>query len=878
MKFIRHKSIWLFIALLLMGTASDARLIAHYDFSDGDLLDNEVGPEYRLEQRSKAAVLPEVMLNRAYGTAVFSGGLDSVSWLECKGPGRLDEFTFSLWFRTDQVDQRIDYLSVVGSGGKRMRGSWQVHSDTRRQGNLRFRSGESLQLYDLGSAIKKPGIWYHLLVRKKRSGAVECYVTPEKGEMKKPDLQLNDADIALDDIILGSGGIRGTGYRMELANVRIYDTADIPVDSLLDEGPCVFVPEKKPGWNVGEMLSRLKADEDKLLSMLSELPLLQDTQQLDAYGCHSSFLPELDEVPEEPRWTVFLGMEGSRAREIYLIPAADRRDPAMPGYGFPKRFRIMGTDSRGKSFVLSDWYDRDFPDPGRLPVRLIIPHGRYVGIQIDVFKGHSEAGKEFFALDEVFIRGESNLLPIHSVRLSSSFEVPPFWSIEYLQDGKTGMGLPVLPEPDESIRDFVVHFPSKPDKAISLELDLEENRRVGDIIFYPAQPPEGAVVPGYGFPGSIKIEYIRDRGEGVPRTVLREQWVRDMKNPGNNVIRVRQIPNHIRWVRFTLDKLPHYEGDYVLGFGEIAITRDRVSMGTGCAVKSDLDLSETNLLRLTDGFAGGRRVIPVLQWLDGLSLRRDLNLWLKANVALQEKLTARGDQFRRLALNGSLVTLVLILAGISLTGLLLRRRQTFLFRQRVTQDLHDDIGSKIGAISLVSTYLKKATPEPVAQECGNDIDEIAADMKQALRDVLWFTSNRTDRLGELVCKLKEIAESTLPAEMLELKHSPLHQIPDRPIRIKIKRDVMMFFKEALNNAVKHAGASEINISILWNRPRLVIRIQDNGGGFDPEHMDEGKMHLGLEGMKRRAKRIHGDLVIESAPGTGTLVELKMKVK
>jgi len=209
----------------------------------------------------------------------------------------------------------------------------------------------------------------------------------------------------------------------------------------------------------------------------------------------------------------------------------------------------------------------------------------------------------------------------------------------------------------------------------------------------------------------------------------------------------------------------------------------------------------------------------------------------------------------------------------------MRRRQSNRFRQQITQDLHDDIGSKVGAISLASTYLQKISTDLRVQESGRDIGEIAKDMTKALRDVLWFTASETDTLRELACKLKETAEQTIPSGMLVFNTTPLREIPASSIRVETKKELMLLFGEALHNVVKHAEASRVEVTFRWIRPELLLRIVDNGKGLEsgpPLDQPDGRMHLGLEGMERRAKRLHGALRVESAPGGGTMVEFRVK--
>ena len=130
---------YLFILILCFIAAAplQAKLIAHYDFSDGDLLDNEVGAEFTLQQMKLADASPmKVQLNRLEGTAVVPGGGRQAPWLETDGPGALENFTVSFWFRTDQPCQWADFAGLFSSDTDAGEGNWMVFSGRRLGGAL----------------------------------------------------------------------------------------------------------------------------------------------------------------------------------------------------------------------------------------------------------------------------------------------------------------------------------------------------------------------------------------------------------------------------------------------------------------------------------------------------------------------------------------------------------------------------------------------------------------------------------------------------------------------------------------------------------------------------------------------------------------------
>ena len=561
------------VLVFFCAALSQAGLIAHYDFSDGELLDNEVGAAYTLRMmKSDEASLREVRLNSLEGTAVFPGGGPQAPWLEVVEGGNPDLFTVSFWFRTDCVRQ-VERYALFSSNTEYFPGNWMLYSSAARGGGLDLLGRRETQRPMIPPHT--PNVWHHAVVRKIRDGEkvrLEMVVTPLGGRVGEPLLSVSGFEATLKRFMLGKNPNRTLAYRMELANVKIFDDAEVPVESLFSEGPQVIrigsgglnPPRKK--------VVQLEVEADRLRAQLTGLPQIDDSLQLDAYGYHSGYLPALDELPEEPRWVVEVDASLEHSfNELYLVPVADRRFEEMPGYGFPRRFRIMAVNAEGEEHIVADWRDRDYPDPGRFPARFFGAGWSLRKIRLEVFRGQVEGGREFFALDEVLVRADYFVIQADAVKTSNSFESPPFWSADYLIDQKTSLGLPTLTANGESLTYYIRRFPIPSVEPLTVELDLGKNRSVDMITLYPSRPPEGVIVPGYGFPGSVRIHMFGEMADGERKQRRRIQSP-ILLNPGNNVIR---FPGHsldVRWVQLTFDDLPLHEGLPTFGMGEIALT------------------------------------------------------------------------------------------------------------------------------------------------------------------------------------------------------------------------------------------------------------------------------------------------------------------
>ncbi len=642
--------------------------------------------------------------------------------------------------------------------------------------------------------------------------------------------------------------------------------------------PGLVSPESVRFWNIPSALEALEVEAEGLRSELEGLPSLEDSLQIDAYGYHSSYLPKLGQLPDKPRWTVTVEIpyQGG-VQEIYLVPAADRREPNMPGYGFPKRFQIKGVDFEGEEHLLVDYRLQDFPDPGRLPVRLLVETRRYRNVSLEVYRGQVEDNKEFFALDEVALRASFYLWRLQEVDTSGSFEAPPFWSSDYLIDQKTSMGLPVQPHPDgrQYDQDFVKRFDGEFSEPLVIELDLGENKRNGELVLYPAQPPEGVFVPGYGFPGKLQVElsrYVEETGERE-RFFTGEQQV--LQNPGNNIVRFLLGGREGRWLTITFEDFPVYQGATTFGLGEIELTEARESMSRGAKVSSpSLPESDSEALqRLTDGLSGGRSVISLLPWLDELSASRDLQGELDRIEDAEALLSGRWNQGIELSLSVALWGGTAILIVVVAAGVFVQRRRFAALRRRIAKDLHDEVGSNLGSVRLVAERLQQDTSGPDAQRDLSDLVLMAREASASLMDVVWMTDKRSLKMSELIPNLKKRAERVLSGIELEVEIDV--ESPDLVVPLAVRRQLMLFFKEAVHNCARHSGAKKVRLEIALSGSVFRMELSDDGCGFDPDGLRDG---WGIDSMRERVEELDGTFILDTGRGKGTTVGFSIPLK
>ena len=197
-------------------------------------------------------------------------------------------------------------------------------------------------------------------------------------------------------------------------------------------------------------------------------------------------------------------------------------------------------------------------------------------------------------------------------------------------------------------------------------------------------------------------------------------------------------------------------------------------------------------------------------------------------------------------------------------------------RRRIAADLHDEIGSSLTQISILSEVAQRQGSETTSN-VRHALDTIAAssrDLVESMSDIVWAINPAKDHLSDLTQRMRRLAADSFTAGnmafTLELPPSG-HEFA---LGANLRREVFLIFKEAITNVIKHAAASEAAIRLAIDQGVLRLEIRDNGRGFDPSTPTDGH---GLASLRSRAAALGGSLKIVSAPGAGTVVTLEAPV-
>jgi len=197
-------------------------------------------------------------------------------------------------------------------------------------------------------------------------------------------------------------------------------------------------------------------------------------------------------------------------------------------------------------------------------------------------------------------------------------------------------------------------------------------------------------------------------------------------------------------------------------------------------------------------------------------------------------------------------------------------------RARIAQDLHDDLGSYLARISLLSGLAKADARQPDqlllhVQKIAESADETV----RALEEIVWAVRPGSDTLQSLVEYITHFAGELFEGSTTRCRLDMPASLPARPLPPEIRHGIFLVVKEALTNVLKHSAAREVMIRASVEGDMLEIDVQDDGRGFTP---DSKRTHgQGQGNMRRRAEATGGTLNVESQPAKGTTVTLRVNL-
>lgn len=256
---------------------------------------------------------------------------------------------------------------------------------------------------------------------------------------------------------------------------------------------------------------------------------------------------------------------------------------------------------------------------------------------------------------------------------------------------------------------------------------------------------------------------------------------------------------------------------------------------------------------------------------------------LAAKNKLETAEWGKQNQQKKFAYTG--IALVLALSGYAFYRYR-RQKKTELEQSRlkdrlqISQGLHDDIGSTLCSISVYSQVAQKLSDKNDKEELSEMLGKISTtsnEMVSEMNDIVWAINPRNDSIEKIIHRMESFARPLAAARNIRFDLQYDKSILSFHLDMDKRKNIYLVFKEAINNAIKYSGASELSALIQSDNNLLKLIVKDNGVGFNTvKQMTEHSTSLsgdGLRNMHTRAAELNGNLIIQSQPGNGTTITL-----
>jgi signal transduction histidine kinase len=473
--------------------------------------------------------------------------------------------------------------------------------------------------------------------------------------------------------------------------------------------------------------------------------------------------------------------------------------------------------------------------------------------------------------------GSDNIAPRAALNTSSSRQGYHVLAQEFLTDAQTPLGLPEL-NSHSRVHAFIKKMGSKqstPNLAYVLTCSYPQETSIDAVRIDPA------IEHSYGqsFPVRFTIELLDAQG----RIVQTDGTYKDfpMRPPGLNPHFSYFPKTTAQAVRLTVHEAaqPVPLATPAIAFSEITAlyqgqeqTRATAFMEQFKGKNIHLAPGEPQntevrqmLASANDGLTHSGQVLPLRKWTADLVRRQQLTEEQMILRASQKKML---DVVQNTLIQGSLV---LLLLGIGFSVFFVARnrihsrKELHLARAKMASDLHDDVGSNLGAIVLHVEKLQETKPALAEYDRLHSILRLTRESVFGLREVLRTTAPEVGRAQDIIAYMQELAGLLLGKTDFSFRAVPsINQTLQE--NAALQKGLLLFYKEAIHNAKTHSQCSHVDISLHRENDALILKVKDNGKGIAKEALK--KPHT-LRTLKQRADWLQADLKIESVPGSGT---------
>lgn len=210
------------------------------------------------------------------------------------------------------------------------------------------------------------------------------------------------------------------------------------------------------------------------------------------------------------------------------------------------------------------------------------------------------------------------------------------------------------------------------------------------------------------------------------------------------------------------------------------------------------------------------------------------------------------------------------------------RSQYELLRERagIARDLHDGLGAHVAELALLSTLMPKLPPEKSAS-MGSRLEHLGREVSIALRNTVWAATPQADNLRGLVAHMNETFARQTAAAGIQFEGDSPSILPELQLSGHFRRSLFWAVQESITNAIKHSGATKIQMTLRLDASHLELEIQDDGKGFraglESTELGFGTTGNGLRNQRLRLGEIGGTAELLTSPGTGTRTRFQMPI-
>ena len=195
-------------------------------------------------------------------------------------------------------------------------------------------------------------------------------------------------------------------------------------------------------------------------------------------------------------------------------------------------------------------------------------------------------------------------------------------------------------------------------------------------------------------------------------------------------------------------------------------------------------------------------------------------------------------------------------------------------RSRIAMELHDEVGSTLSSISILSEVITKEQNETSKSAMQQEVSSNSRLMMEKMDDIIFSLNPRNDSLGQALLRIRQFATPLFEAKDIDYEFDFAEEIREAALSTEQRQQAYLILKEAVNNLVKHAGCSQARICGELCGGEVIFMIRENGKGFDAAAEASGN---GLYSMKNRAEKIGAALSFTSIPFVETTIRLVLKI-